>query len=273
MGASDISIVTAFFDLGRERWTKTEGVSEGYQRGRDVYLDRFAILASLENEMVIYTSEDLVAEVLQRRKGKESKTKVIPLPFFEMFQDKREAIRRVQQSPAFIERINPAQRRNPERLFPDYILLTNLKPFFVLHAIQNSLTSGDQVAWVDFGYCRTVEALAGASSWAYAFDPDKIHLFSFTKYAGEVSIGDIVTNNIAYIVGGCVVAQATLWPVLTALTNKAEQDLLAHQLVDNDQTLFLLASLYQPALFAIHLVSNEGWWDPFRFFNQNAQSP
>jgi protein YibB len=144
--SKDITIVTAFFDLGRGEWTPEGDFNDGFQRSTDVYLERFSILASLENELVVYTSPELAPEVWARRRGKEAITRVIPLPFFDMFEDRRETIRRIQQSPVFTERINPAQQKNPERRSADYILLTNLKPFFVLHAVQNGLTTHDQVA-------------------------------------------------------------------------------------------------------------------------------
>jgi protein YibB len=270
MPDTSISIVTAFFDLGRGDWTTQSGFSAGYQRSTDVYLQRFETMARLDNHMVVYTSPDLAPAVLERRRGKEDRTRVIPLPFASLFPDKRAAIRRVQEDPAFRARLNPVQHNNPERRSPDYILVTNLKPFFVTHAVQNRLVADEQVAWMDFGYCTSIEDLAGSHAWQYAFPRDKIHLFAFSHYHGEISIGDIVANNVAYIVGGCVVAERRLWPLLAQLTRRAEQELLAHTMVDNDQTLFLLASLYQPSLFDVHLVPNEGWRLPLRLFNINA---
>lgn len=269
---TDITIVTAFFDLGREKWTPEQGFNDNFQRSVGVYLDRFSNLAVLENQLVVYTAPELVGEVQSRRKGKEDRTTIVPLPFFDLFQSKRDTIRRIQQSPEFLAQINPAQHRNPERLSPDYILLTNLKPYFVLHAVQNGLVANDQVAWIDFGYFRTAEQRAGSDLWQYAFAPDKIHLFAFTPYRGEVTLNDIVSNNIAYIVGGCLVGRKELWAPFVALTNRAAQELATRSLVDNDQTLFLMASLYRPDFFDIHLVGPEGWWDPFRHFNLNAKA-
>jgi len=268
----DITIVTAFFDLGREKWTPEQGFTEGFQRSTDVYLERFSNLAAFENELVVYTSPEFVAEVQGRRRGKEDRTTIIPLPFFDLFQDRRETICLIQRSPEFIARINPVQHRNPERVSPDYVLLTNLKPYFVLHAVQNGFVRNGQVAWIDFGYFRSAEQRAGSDFWQYAFATDKMHLFGFTPYRGEIALDDIVANNVAYIVGGCVVGRKELWASFAALTNRAAQELATRSLVDNDQTLFLMASLYRPDLFDIHLVGVEGWWDPFRYFNINAKT-
>ena len=57
---NDISIVTAFFDIGRGDWTPDKGLPHYLQRTTKTYLERFGYLAKLKNKMVIYTSEDLV---------------------------------------------------------------------------------------------------------------------------------------------------------------------------------------------------------------------
>lgn len=270
---SDITLVTAFFDLGRSAWTPKEGFPAIYERATSVYFERFETLASLRNALVVYTSPDLVPEVEKRCAARQAPTKIVPFSFSAMFAERRAAIRRIQQNACFLERINPLQRKNAERRCPDYILLLNLKPFFVMQAVQKGYVRDSQAAWIDFGYFRTPDALCGSDHWQHAFAPGKIHMFAFSPYRGEIALNDIVANNIAYIVGGCVVAAPEMWAVLTALVDHAAQELAARTMVDNDQTLFLMASLYRPDLFDIHLVAPEGWWDPFRFFNDNVSLP
>lgn len=47
---SDITIVTAFFDIGRGEWA-----TGGFKRTPEDYLNYFKQLAVLENEMIIFT--------------------------------------------------------------------------------------------------------------------------------------------------------------------------------------------------------------------------
>lgn len=268
----DISIVTAFFDIGRGDWTAEQGFPAHVHRTTDTYVERFGYLATLDNEMIVYTSPDLTPRVLELRKGKEHKTTVIPMVLTELFPDKRAVIERVQKDPTYISKINTSQVMNPEYQSPDYVLVTNLKAFFVAHAVQNNLVHTRQVAWLDFGYCRTMEALAGSTQWRYEFTPGKIHLFVFSDFTGQVSIGEVVTNNIVFVAGAAVVAEKHLWLLLAQLMNKAANDLLQHNLVDDDQTLFLMASLYQPDYFELHKISDKDWQPVLRLFNSNLRS-
>ena len=49
--SSSITIITAFFDIGRGNW------SYNYPRSEQEYINYFENLATLENEMVIFTSK------------------------------------------------------------------------------------------------------------------------------------------------------------------------------------------------------------------------
>ena len=51
---NDITIVTAFFDIGRGEWTPEKGLPHYLHRTNETYLDRFSIMAELDNPMVIY---------------------------------------------------------------------------------------------------------------------------------------------------------------------------------------------------------------------------
>jgi protein YibB len=267
----DISIVTAFFDIGRGDWTEDKGFPAYVPRSTDIYIERFGYLATLKNEMVIYTSPDLAPRVAELRRGKENKTTIIPLPLASIFPERRAAIQRVQNDPAYKLKIDPAMLRNPEYFSPDYVLVTNLKAYFTAHAVQNNLVHNRQVAWLDFGYCRSMASLGGSTHWRYAFTSGKIHYFTFGDYVEGFPISEIVYKNIVLVCGAAVVAEKHLWPVLAQLMNKAADDLLQNNLVDDDQTLFLMASLYQPHLFETHKISDSDWQPVLRLFNKEAK--
>ena len=54
-GKTDITIVTAFFNIGRGK-IKNE-VSKNLKRGTEIYFDYFSFLAELDNDMIIFTEE------------------------------------------------------------------------------------------------------------------------------------------------------------------------------------------------------------------------
>jgi protein YibB len=251
-----IGIVTAFFDIGRGGWTADKGLPGYLYRPTDAYFQRFSHLAALDNPMAIYTSPDLAPRIWDLRRGKEHRTRVIEVPFRDMFQEQRAAIARIQADPAFIEKVNPKEKNNPEYWSPDYILVNSLKSIYAVDAIENGLLGAcDQIAWVDFGYCREAKALGGMRLWRYPFAPDKVHLFSYGPYLGNPSIPDIIYNNVLCVMGGVVIANRALWPQLGTLIDKAFNQLLDNRLVDDDQTLLLLATLYRPDLFELHTIT------------------
>ena len=64
---NEITIVTAFFDIGRSDWTPERGLPHYLHRTTDTYLQRFGYMAELDNPMVIYTSKEFVDEIKQKQ--------------------------------------------------------------------------------------------------------------------------------------------------------------------------------------------------------------
>lgn len=257
--SSEIGIVTAFYDLGRGDWSAENGHPAHLLRTTDTYFERFSVLAALDNELVVYTSPDLVERVWAMRRGKEDRTVVVPYPIADAFAERRTVVKRIQSSPEFKALINPTQICNPEYWSVDYIIVTNLKTLFTAHAVQNNLVHTPLVAWVDFGLARNRNALQGKTRWEYPFAPDKAHLFFFSPYNNELSIPQVTANNVAYVHGGLIVAPRALWPRIAGLAGQSIGLLTQHNLVDDDQTVMLMVYLAQKDLFEIHLIGENDW--------------
>ena len=97
-----MSIVTAFFDIGRGE------IGEGYpdylRRTNDTYFEHFSRLAVLENEMVVFTSEEHRDRIDALREGKP--TKIIVIELKKKFRRQIKAIEKVQKSEKFRSRVN-----------------------------------------------------------------------------------------------------------------------------------------------------------------------
>jgi len=263
---SEISIVTAFFDIGRGNWTPDKGLPHYLQRSNDTYLERFSHLSKLENEIVIFTTNDLAPKIFEYRKDK-GPTKVIIFPFLDIFKRELELISKVQKNPEYQSKINPSQQKNPEYWSPEYVLVNYLKSYFVNRSIDSGLVSGELVAWLDFGYCRSESILNNVKTWKYNFDKDKIHFFKIKDYTGT-SIEQIIANNDVHITGPCIVGGRNKWPTLEKLMKKSFNKLIGQNLIDDDQTLLLMAYLEDPKLFELHSVSQTDWFVIFRNFNE-----
>jgi protein YibB len=263
---NEISIVTAFFDIGRGSWGKDPSLPHFVPRSTDTYFERFSHLAKLENEMVIYTSEDLVDQIKAIRGDKP--TKVISVDYKNMFESLRNKITEVQSNPDYQKMINPAQIKMPEYWNADYVLVNALKSVFVNDAIDNDFIHNDLVSWLDFGYCRNEDTLNGVTKWCYDFDTDKIHLFKLKDWKEGTYIQDVIANNDVHMTGPCIVAGKSMWLVLKQLIEHNMNELLINNLVDDDQTLLLMSYLIKPEIFELHQVSDNDWFVAFKDFNK-----
>ena len=191
---NDITIVTAFYDIGRGDWTTEKGYPHYLQRTTDTYFERFAHLASLENEMFIFTSRDMIDRVAKLRCDRP--TTIFEFDYAERFAKLKDEIEWVQIQPEFRTIINPRESKNPEYWNADYVLINSLKSTFACMA--SIQAKNNMLAWLDFGYCRTKDTLANVKHWRYSFDPSKIHFFGIKDYNG-LDIPHIISNNIVYV--------------------------------------------------------------------------
>ncbi|HAP3365806.1 TPA: protein YibB, partial [Escherichia coli] len=173
------TIITAYFDIGRGDWTANKGFREKLARSVDVYFSYFERLAALENEMIIFTSPDLKPRVEAIRNGKP--TTVIVIDIKKKFRYIRSRIEKIQKDESFTNRLEPRQLKNPEYWSPEYVLVCNLKAYFVNKAINMGLVKTPLVAWIDFGYCRKPNVTRGLKIWDFPFDESKMHLFTIKK--------------------------------------------------------------------------------------------
>ena len=265
---NEISIVTFFFDTGRSEWTPDKGFPHYLHRTVDTYFERFSHMAQLENEMIIYTHPDFVDRVAALRKGKENKTKIIPYDYLANFKDAREKIHKIQMNPEFQAKINPSQRINPEYWNPIYVHLMYMKSFFVKMALEGNLITNDYVALIDFGYCRSADKIPPSKKWSYNFGEDKFQLFGYRPYHVGQTIENVIFNNIVYILGAKQVAHRNLWPEVNRLIIESMEELQSKNLVDDDQTLWLMSSLKKPELFNMNIIpDHQLGHDSFVLFN------
>lgn len=260
-----ISIVTAFFDIGRSKWKNREG-KPFYRRSTQKYFYRFANLAMLDNEMVIFTNPQFVDKIKKIRAGKP--TKVISFDFNNEFQELRERIKSIQSSEKYLELFKEGLNV-PEKQIADYSLLTIQKTFFVKYAVDHGLISNNLVAWMDFGYCRKLSFLNGVKKWNYDFNKNKIHVFSFKNYTFEKSILELISKNEEHIAAGFFVADQSKWDLLDRLKNNALYDLMNQGIIDDEQILLLIAYIKSPENFQMHIISE--WCPAFKDFHIGSQ--
>jgi hypothetical protein len=89
---NNISIVTAFFDIGRGDWTPDKGLPHYLERKTETYLERFGYLTNLKNDITVFTTEDLAPKVQEICKNRTEKTNIVILDLNERFSKIKEDI-------------------------------------------------------------------------------------------------------------------------------------------------------------------------------------
>lgn len=264
---NSITIVTAFFDIGRGDWSTEKGHSSHLLRNNQTYLSYFENLAKLDNEMVVFTTEEIAPFVIKLRKGK--KTEVVIVDLDSKFKGLLTSIRDILKNADFMEKIPEAQRKNPEYWSEKYVLINNLKTYFVHTAIKEFDLVNDLVAWVDFGYCRDTDTLANINNWYYNFDAQYIHLFTLKRSKllsvfnnpnfpyKKHQITNCILNNKATIIGGVIVGHKQLWNEFLIVVKDAQRAIYQENMVDDDQGVYLMCNYLRPDLIKLHYLGKD----------------
>jgi protein YibB len=265
-----ITIVTAFFDIGRGAWSVENGHPSYLGRSTDKYFKYFSNLAELENDMIVFTSQEFVTRIKEIRGDKP--TNIIPLDLNKKFIKCMSKIAEVQNDIEFKKKVNEEQLKNPEYWSAEYVLINNLKSYFLKTAIRNGLVKTELAAWVDFGYCRNLKTLGKIKKWNYNFLKDKVHIFSIKKefILNKESVDHAVLNNQPYIIGGVIVATPPKWLEFSELVYSCQKDMLSKKIIDDDQGVYLQALLRQPDLFEIHYLGKDCWFDVFKRYDETT---
>lgn len=274
---NDITVVTNFFDIGRGKlppMVRGQVLPHFQHRSTDTYFEYFARLAKLQNQMIVYTTKEFADRIydLRDKNGLSELTDVVVLESFlpEGFQEIRERVAQIQQSPEYYNRA-----RFPhfvEYWWDDYIMIQLMKCFYIANAIETGRVKNDLTAWIDFGYCRNDQTLPASNRWTYNFDREKIHLFNLRPIEPQRPIDDIIFSGDVYIMGCHMVAATKKWNLFKNYILKSFYLLLQNNLVHYDQTLYLMSYLLHPEEFELHGMNpvNHDWFLIFKDFNDQA---
>ncbi|WP_196594377.1 WlaTC/HtrL family glycosyltransferase [Pectinatus sottacetonis] len=254
---SELTIVTAFFDIGRAAWSDS-------QRSSNKYIDYFKFWARIQNKVIIYTEKSFAAEILNIRKsyGLEKRTQVIVIDnFLDCDREIYDKITRAMQSKIF--RYFRKEPDNPESWNAKYNYITYLKSYFTADAVKRGLAGGF-IAWLDFGFNKGgADGYPNAEEfdflWQYNF-AEKMHLFVIEDVGINKPIFDIVKDMDSIITGTGIIGPQFLWPVYHNLCRESMISLTDCGFADDDQTIALMAYRKKPPIFALHKVTTWVGW-------------
>jgi protein YibB len=259
---NNITIVTAFFDINRGNMpTVVNGMATPLwqERTTETYFSWFENLAQMNNDMVVITTVEYAAWVIDiRMKLGKTNTTVITVPSCipEEYPGLRERMATIMNDPAFYNQLRRGYY-SMEYWSPEYDIVNFAKPAWVCKAIDAGVVKTELVAWIDFGYARDTRSLPPSRNWTYEFNPDKIYLYGERALDANRPISDIVLTGDVYVHGPQAIAGREKWPKYKKLMEESLFSLLDQNLVDDDQTIMMMSCLRSPDDFNYQVV---GWW-------------
>jgi len=247
----EMTIVTAFFDVGRAKWP-------GFGRDSSKYVEYFKFWARMKNTIVVYTDRNTAEQVLDIRGSFGLKARTFTVIAEDISTFDHDVYRSIENALSHELAIKFRKKPTcPECYNALYDYLMYLKPHFVADAVQKGLADG-MIAWMDFGYNHGGEFFTNPMDfdflWKYDFSP-KIHIFAINPLE-NTPIFEVVRTMKTYVAGGLIAAPAELWETLRLLFRKAILGLASCGLMDDDQTLLIMAYRERPELFEIHSIDD-----------------
>lgn len=263
-----ITIVTAFFDIGRSDWTVDKGYQSYHRRTTDTYFEYFSNLAQLENQMIIFTSKHLRKKVLEIRKNKP--TIIIEVDLNKKFKHSIKKIRMIQNKDSFKSNLPDYQKGQPEYTSPEYVLINNLKSYFIKWAIRLNIINNEMIAWLDFGYFRSHQIMAGIKEWKYSFD-NKINCFTINNTLYKLDrekATECLLKGEVFIIGGVLVGDKRSWSEFNRECFYLHKKAIREQFIDDDQYFNTMCYYDRPELIKLNYLGKNKWFDLFKKYGK-----
>lgn len=258
---SEITIVTAFFDINRKN-------IKGFNRANQKYIEAFKFWARIKNKLVVFSDKDTINEVRKIREnyGLLEKTETIIIDdYMQIDKELFLSIDNVMKNKQFLD--FHLQTNIPEAISSKYNYIMTLKAWCCAEAVRKKLTT-DMVAWLDFGFNYGGKFYKNEEEfdflWEYNFS-NKIHLLQVNDLDDSLPF-EIIRGNDSYIQGGEIVAPSYLWNEFWHLVRENMLALNKAGLADDDQLLYLMCYREKPEIFELHKCE---WLGLFKDFSHH----
>jgi protein YibB len=250
-----ITLVTAFFDIGRKNYLRLS-------RDNSKYLNNFKFWARIKNNLIIYTSKDFSDEIMNIRKSFDlgDKTKIVIIDDLKNIEpDILNSMSNVSSNKYFLDfRL----LRNATSNIPQYSYLMLLKTWFVNDAVKRELTS-EKIAWIDFGFNHGGSLYTHPEDfdfeWNFNFE-EKIHLFYY-KSIDKKPIFETVRRLNDSIMGCLIYIPKKYASTLWNLNKESMKALNKVGLSDDDQLIQLMSLREKPEIFSLY---ESDWFLPLK---------
>ena len=190
-------IVTALYDIGRDKWEKFTSSYGGY-----IHLMERTL--SIDNEMVIYTQEKFKDQILELRKKYDTnleKTVLIvqELEELDAYKLYNEKLTELMFSDEFVKKISFPDV--PEMSKPLYNVIMFNKVHWIKHCVDNGYFDNDFVIWADAGGLREPVEVYQGKVWPNLEKLNKLDLnkITFFSHSAQFDIHDKEFHSLSQI--------------------------------------------------------------------------
>ncbi len=261
MNLKELTIITAFFDIGRENFKE-------FSRSNDQYLEYFKFWARIQNNLVVYTNKIMAKKVeeVRREYGLLDKTKVVVIDdYLNIEPEIYKSMEKISKNETFLLYRyidNPADNNAKY----DYVML--LKSWCIKDAVEKGYAKG-LLAWLDFGFNHGGKVYTNPEEfdflWRTNLSDDKITLFYIEKDIGK-PLFQIIQAYDTYIMGApCIVPEHLAFQFWED-NKKAMEELIDFGFIDDDQTLLLMSYRKHKDRYQIF---KSDWFMPLKEYGGN----
>lgn len=251
----EVTLVTAFFDIGRKDF-------KVIPRSNEQYFSYFKVWAKMKNKLIVYTNSVMAQKVKEEREkwGLLDKTIVIEInDETSIVPDIFKKMTEISRNPYFLNyRLKSNAMSNNAHY--DYVML--LKYWCLADAVKNGYADG-MLAWIDFGFNHGDSCYINPDEFNFCWKTkleEKIHLFT---------LGDITQKPIFHLVRtledsimGCIIIlPSSLCEKFWNLIKQSTEALIDVGFIDDDQLMVLMAYRKEKDVFRIH---ESDWFLPLK---------
>jgi hypothetical protein len=250
MDIKTTSIVTAIFDIGRDKW-------DNFTMSYHTYLWWMRNLLYLDTNLIIYTEEKFKNDILNYRKEvdpKLEKTIIViqPLEDIEGYKTFYEPLNNLMSGDDFK---NSVQFDVPEMNKPLYNVVMFAKLFYILDSSRKNFFNSDLYVWADAGVIRNDRPKMNLK-WPdiqkiNELDNNKVTFFCHHPYVRIDSdfYKDHALSQMRFIQGGAVFVPKKCVEDICELFKKTALDCISKGFVGSDEKIFDFAYLTNPNNF------------------------
>jgi hypothetical protein len=275
----DITIITAFYDIGRSKWTH-------FSRNVDYYINSFKNYIKQNYKMIVFIDDcyyEILKNFLRQSHYQGQHIQLIPINkewlHTHLFSwQQYDKVNHIMTQETYKNLCKTRMEHgHPENIYPEYNIINHSKIDFIYHVIDKQIVSKDDfLIWSDFGYHYSI--LQGDEE-KYPKSVLDIHKFNVNKlnfclcsspinddFDPIFTLVNARTTFTGSLFGG---PQNFLMELYHLYHNCLNELYDTYGISDDDQHIYLRCFQKKPELFYLYIFNGYLWPEALTYFQRN----